>query len=98
MRGNKFCQRYGEIKAQGKVAVAFRESVDLLFGFAAALGEKHFGGLNNGRIQRCEAVGGICLAQKGEHTLKLQLIGWQQLHKAGERARCNNGHKNIPFG
>ena len=36
-------QRYGQVKAQGQVAVALGEAVDLLLGLAAALGQQDLG-------------------------------------------------------
>ena len=45
-------QRHREVKTQGEVAVALRETVDLLFRLAAALGQQHLGRLDGGRVER----------------------------------------------
>ena len=73
MRRDVFRQRHGQVKAQRKVAVALGEAVYLLLGLAAALGQKHLGGLYNGSVERGEAVDGIGLAQDAHHALKLHL-------------------------
>ena len=87
VRGDVFCQRDGQVKAQRKVAVALLEAVYLLFRLPAALGQQHLRRLDNGRVERGEAIGGVAAAQGILHALHLHLLCGQQLHKAGERAR-----------
>lgn len=59
MQGDVLRQRHGQVKAQGEVAVALGKAVDLLFRFAAALGEQDLAGLDDGGIERGEAVAAI---------------------------------------
>ena len=81
--GNILCQRNGQVKAQGQVAVALGEAVDLLFSLAAALGKQYLGGLDQRGIQRIEAVQRIGFAQYLHDALHLHLRCRKQLHKAG---------------
>ena len=90
-------ERHGEIKAEGKVTVALREAVDLFFGLAAALGEKHVGALDDGRVERREAVESIALAQRRHDALHFLLLLRQKLHEAGERVRSDLSHGEPSF-
>ena len=56
VEGHILGQGHRQVKAEGEVAVALLEAVDLLFGLAAGLGQQHLTGLNDGGIQGCEAV------------------------------------------
>ena len=92
VQGDVFCQRDGQIEAQGQIAVALLEAVDLLFSLAAALGQQHVGGLDRRGIQRGEAVQAVGPAQDLHNGLHLQLRLRQQLHKSGERMRFDLCH------
>ena len=92
---NILCERYSEIKAQSEIAVALREAVDLFFGLAAALGEKHVGALDDGRVERREAVESVALAQRRHDALHFLLVLRQKLHEAGERVRSDLSHGGI---
>ena len=83
MQGNVFRQRDRQVEAERKVAVALREAVDLLFRFAAALGEQHVARFDDGRVERGEAVHAVGRAQDLHQTLHLRLGCGKQLHKAG---------------
>ena len=61
VQGHVLGQRHGQVKAQGQVAVALLEAVDLLFRLAAALGQQDLGGLDDGGVQGGEAVEGVGL-------------------------------------
>ena len=87
MQRDVFCQRDGQIEAQGQIAVALLEAVDLLFRLAAALGQQHVGGFDGGRVQRREAVEAVGVPQNLHDRFHLQLRLRQQLHKPGERMR-----------
>ena len=87
-----FGKRHGQVKPQRQVAVALLEAVDLLFGFAAALGQQNLGILDDGSVQRGKAVGAIGAAQHAEHPLKLSLLSRQQLHKTGQCPGFYNTH------
>ena len=54
-----FCQRHGEVKTQGKVALALGETVNLLLCLPAALGQQHLCRFNHRRVEGREAVGGV---------------------------------------
>ena len=82
VQGDVLRQRHGQIKAQGEVAVALGEAVDLLFRFAAALSEQDLAGLDDGGIERGEAVAAIGRAQNVHHALHLLLLRGKQLHEA----------------
>ena len=82
VQGDVLRQRHGQVKAQGEVAVALGEAVDLLFRFAAALGEQDLAGLDDGGIERGEAVAAIGRAQNVHHALHLLLLRGKQLHEA----------------
>ena len=82
MQGDVLRQRHGQIKAQGEVAVALGEAVDLLFRFAAALSEQHIARFDDGRVERGEAVAAIGRAQNVHHALHLLLLRGKQLHEA----------------
>ena len=56
MEGHILGQGHRQVKAEGEVAVALLEAVDLLFRLAAGLGQQHLAGFDNGGIQRREAV------------------------------------------
>ena len=56
VKGHILGQRHRQVKAEGEVAVALLEAVDLLFRLAAGLGQQHLAGFDNGGIQRREAV------------------------------------------
>ena len=92
VQGHVFCQRHGQVKAQGQVAVALGEAVDLLLRLAAALGKQNLGILDDGGIQRGKAVGSVGGAQDLGHFLKTDLLGRQQLHKAGQRPGLDDFH------
>ena len=83
VEGHIFGQRHRQVKPQGQVGVALLETVDLLFGLAAALGQQHLAGLNHRGVQRREAVAAIGGAQNVHHPLQLLLLRRQQLHEAG---------------
>ena len=97
MLGNILCQRYGQTESQGQIAVALGEAVDLLLGFAAALGQKDLGILNGGGVQGGKAVGGVGPAEDLHHFFQLDLLVGQQLHKAGQRPRGHFCHSHSPF-
>ena len=82
VQGDVLRQRHGQVKAQGEVAVALGEAVDLLFRFAAALSEQDLAGLDDGGIERGEAVAAIGRAQNVHHALHLLLLRGKQLHEA----------------
>ncbi len=92
VQGDVFCQRHRQVEAQGKIAVALGEAVDLLFRFAAALGKQDLGVLDHRSVQGGKAVGGVCLAQDLRHAVKFQLLFRQQLHKAGQRPGLDDLH------
>ena len=79
-------QGYGQVKAQGQVAVALGEAVDLLLGLAAALGQEDLGGLDDGGVQGGEAGQGVGTASALQHPVELGLPGGEQFHKAGQGA------------
>ena len=56
MKRHVLCQRDSEVEAKRQIAVSLLEAVDLLFGFAAALGQQHVGCLDRRRIERAEAI------------------------------------------
>ena len=91
------CQRHRQVKPQSQVAVAFGKAVDLLFGFAAALGKEDLGILDGRGIQRGKAVGGVGFTKNLHQLFKADLLVGQQLHKAGEGAGLDDIHKNNPF-
>ena len=68
-----------------QVAVALGEAVDLLLRLPAALGEEHLAGLDDGRIQRGEAIKAVGLPQRCEEGLHQDLLARQQLHEARPR-------------
>ena len=86
------CQRHRQVKPQCQVAVALGEAVDLLFRLAAALGQQNLGILNGRGVQRGKAVGGVGGAQDFQHFFKADLLGRQQLHKAGQSPGLDNFH------
>ena len=94
VQGNVFCQRHRQVEAQSKVAVALGEAVDLFFRLSAALGKQNLGILDHRGVQRCEAVGGVGLAQNLRHAVKFQLLFRQQLHKAGQCPGLDDLHSN----
>ena len=63
VQGNVLCQRHGQVEPQSQIAVTLGEAVDLLFGFAAALGKQNLGILNGGGVQGGKSVEGIGVAQ-----------------------------------
>ena len=95
MEGHILGQRHCQVKAQGQVRVALLKTVDLLLGFAAALGKQHLAGLDDGGVQRGEAVEGIGLTQNLHHPLHLLLRLGQQLHKAREGAGRHFCHVRV---
>ena len=97
MQRHILCQRHRQVEPQGQVAVALGKAVDLLFGFAAALGKKNLSILNGRGIQRGKAVGGIGVTENLHQLFKTDLLVRQQLHKAGEGAGLDDIHKNNPF-
>ena len=92
--GHILGQGNGQVKAQGQVGVALLKAVDLLLRLAAALGQQHLAGLDDGGIQGGEAVQGIGLAQNGHHAVELDLAGGHQFHKAGQGPGLNLTHKS----
>ena len=94
VQSDVFCQGHRQVEAQGKVAVALGEAVDLFFRFSAALGKQNLGVLDHRGVQRGEAVGGVGLAQNLRHAVKFQLLFRQQLHKAGQCPGLDDLHSN----
>ena len=92
VQSNILCQRHGQVKTQSQIAVALLEAVNLLLGFAAALGQQDLGILDNRGVQRCKTVGSVGLAQNFGHFLKTDLLGRQQLHETGQCPGLNNLH------
>ena len=97
VQGDVFCQRHGQIKAQRQVAIALLKAVDLLFGFAAALGEEHVRRLDDGRIQGSKAIEGIGFPQNGHHPFHLLLRTGKQFHKARKRVGFGLLHSVASF-
>jgi hypothetical protein len=90
-------QRHREVEAQGEIAVALLEAVDLLFGLAAALGQQHLGRLDDGGVERGEAVERVGVAQ-GLHPAPSGAARRQQLHEAGQRPGLDLFHVYLnPF-
>ena len=87
-QGHVFCQRHCQVKAEGEVCVPLLKAVDLFLGLAAALGQKHLAGLDDGGVQRGEAVQGVGVAQGLHHALQLLLGPGEELHEAGEGTGC----------
>ena len=83
MQGNVLCQRHRQVEAQGEVAVALGEAVDLLFRFAAALGEQHVARFDDGGVERGKAIHAVGRAQHLQKAFHLRLRRGKQLHKAG---------------
>ncbi len=77
-------KRNGEVKAKGKVIVAFLETVDLFFRFTACFGEKNLGKLDHRGIEREKTEAFIDRTNLVIHIVKKNLIGREKLHKAGE--------------
>ena len=105
VQGDVFCQRDGQIEAQGQIAVALLEAVDLLFSLAAALGKQNLGILDGGGVQGGKTIGGIGAAENIHHGFKTNLLVGQQLHEAGQGPGLDNFHryflskvKNPPAG
>ena len=90
-------QRHRQIKAEGEVAVAFLKAVNLLFRFAAGLGQQHLAGFNHRGVQRREAVQGIGFAEDLHNALHLLLGRGQKLHEAGQRPGGHFSHSFTPF-
>ena len=82
VQGHVLGQGHGEVEAEAQVAVALGEAVDLLLRLPAALGEEHLAGLDDGRIQRGEAIKAVGLPQRCEEGLHQDLLARQQLHEA----------------
>ena len=97
VEGHILGQRHRQVKAEGEVAVALLEAVDLLFRLAAGLGQQHLTGFNDRGIQGREAVQGIGLAEDLHNALHLLLGRREKLHKAGQRPGGHFCHKNTPF-
>ena len=93
MQGHILGQGHRQVKPQGQIGVALLEAVDLLFGFAAALGQQHLAGLDGRGVQGSEAVSAVGGAQDLHHPLHLLLRGRQQLHEAGE----SPGGSQLPW-
>ena len=93
MQGHILGKGHRQVKPEGQVAVALGEAVNLLFGFAAALGEENLGILDGGGVQGGEAVGGVGIPENLRHFFKLDLLVRQQLHKAGQGAGFDDLHK-----
>ena len=83
MQGDVLGQGDRQVKAQGQVAVALGEAVDLLLRLAAALGQQDLGRLDDGGVEGGEAVQAVRSAELFQHPLKLRLRGRQQFHKTG---------------
>ena len=94
---NVLCQRHRQVKTQCQIGIALLEAVDLFLGFTATLGKQNLRILNGRGIQRGEAVGCIGVAQDGNHALKLDLLGGQQFHEAGQGPGFDNIHVFISF-
>ena len=97
VEGHILGQRHRQVKPQGQIGVALLEAVDLLLRLAAALGQQHLAGLDDGGIQRCEAVESVGLAEDVHHPLQLLLRGGQQFHKAGQRPGGDLCHSHAPL-
>ena len=97
MEGHILGQRHRQVKAEGEVAVALLEAVDLLFRLAAGLGQQHLAGFDDGGVQGREAIQGIGLAKDLHDALHLLLGRREKLHKAGQRPGGHFCHKNTPF-
>ena len=98
VQGHILGQGHRQVKPQGQIGVALLEAVDLLFGFAAALGQQHLAGLDGRGVQGSEAVSAVGGAQDLHHPLHLLLRGRQQLHEAGESPGGHSCHGVIfPF-
>ena len=94
--GDVLRERHREVKAQGKIALALLEAVDLLLGLAAALGEQHLRRFDDRRVERREAVERVGIAQNAHHLLQLHLLLRRKLHEARERARGYFSHSLSP--
>ena len=98
VQGHILGQGHRQVKPQGQIGVALLEAVDLLLGFAAALGQQHLAGLDGRGVQGSEAVSAVGGAQDLHHPLHLLLRGRQQLHEAGESPGGHSCHGEIfPF-
>ena len=97
MEGHILGQGHRQVKAEGEVAVALLEAVDLLFRLAAGLGQQHLAGFDDGGVQGREAIQGIGLAKHLHDALHLLLGRREKLHKAGQRPGGHFCHKNTPF-
>ena len=73
MHGHVLGQGHGEVKAEGQVGVPLGKAVNLLLGLSARLGKQHLAGLNNGGVQRGEAVLFIGPGQNVLYPLELGL-------------------------
>ena len=105
VQGNVFCQRHRQVEPQRQVTVTLLKAVNLLFGFAAALGKQNLGILDGGGVQGGKTIGGIGAAENIHHGFKTNLLVGQQLHEAGQSPGLNNFHryflskvKNPPAG
>ena len=83
VQGDVLGQGDRQVKAQGQVAVALGEAVDLLLRLAVALGQQDLGRLDDGGVEGGEAVQAVRSAELFQHPLKLRLRGRQQFHKTG---------------
>ena len=92
--GHILGQGNGQVKAQGQVGVALLKAVDLLLRLAAALGQQHLAGLDDGGIQGGEAVQGVGVTENGHHAVELDLAGGHQFHKAGQGPGLNLTHRS----
>ena len=92
--GHILGQGDGQVKAQRQVGVALLKAIDLLLRLAAALGQQHLAGLDDGGVQGGEAVQGIGLPEDGHHAVKLDLAGGHQFHKTGQGPGLNLTHKS----
>ena len=74
MQGHVLGQGHGQVKAEGQVGVPLGEAVDLLFCLAAALGQQHLAGLDEGGVQGGEAVEGVGATQLRGHPVEEHLL------------------------
>ena len=97
VQGDVLRQRHRQVKAQREISVSLLEAVDLLLRLAAAFGEQHLAGLDDGGIERGEAIAAVGRAEDVHHPLHLLLRTGQQLHEAGERPGCHFCHIHSPL-
>ena len=97
MQRHIFGQGHRQVKAQGQIAVALLEAVDLLLCLAAALGQQDLGVLDDGGVQGREAVEAVGVPEHLHKPLHLHLPFRQELHEAGQGAGFDLVHMKNPF-